>query len=363
MEKSIEQPLYKMPGIKVAAIPLLCVNLAYLLFILVIAFHNVPQADDYCFMVTLDYHGFFGSMMWWYQNWQGRFMPYIIINAFLFIYERFGTLLPYALFLIFIYLFSIYSLLIKIISPPRSTWNRLFILGLSITVFNTLLLFHLDTATFFWINVSAMYFGGVAFFLLGTNYVFTENESIFSYSVLIFSFLYAGASSELFGLMVLILLAVMLWIVFYNKGKLIEENRRKMILKKIGISLSAALVAFIIMYLAPGNKIRTSNFPPSSILNAIKLTPSALNYFIFLLIPSRLGYLFIVLFAFIFAGAYFGKKQYKEYISFRIALLCFIILAGAILFTQFIFMYALSYSGPSRAYVHLSMLFVVVAAY
>ncbi len=150
MEKSIEQPLYKMPGIKVAAIPLLCVNLAYLLFILVIAFHNVPQADDYCFMVTLDYHGFFGSMMWWYQNWQGRFMPYIIINAFLFIYERFGTLLPYALFLIFIYLFSIYSLLIKIISPPRSTWNRLFILGLSITVFNTLLLFHLDTATFFW---------------------------------------------------------------------------------------------------------------------------------------------------------------------------------------------------------------------
>jgi hypothetical protein len=154
----------------------------------------------------------------------------------------------------------------------------------------------------------------------------------------------------------------MVWIVYFNKGKLVEEHRRKIILKKLGASLLSGFIAFMIMYFAPGNHIRTSNFPPSSVMAAIKQTPSAINYLVFLLIPSRLSYLFIVLFAFIFAGAYFGKKANKEYVSIKPAMLCFVILIGAIIFTQFIFMYALSHSGPSRAYLHLSILFVITGS-
>lgn len=348
-------------NLKIAALLLLFSNLLYLLFILVIGYHNIPQADDYCFIEVNKNYGFFGSIGWWYSNWQGRVMPYIFINFFLGVYTRFGTLFPYTLFITFVYIFSIYSLLKKIINPKDSVLSRLFILGLSLTVFNTFLLFHFDTSTFFWINVSTMYFGGVAFFLLGVNQIFSKSKGILSYVVLIFSFLYAGSSSEHFGLISLILLGVMLFTIFFGRDKLTVE-KRKIIERKLLLSLTVGVVAFLIMYLAPGNNIRRAQFPHLSIMEAIKQTPTAINYLIFLMIPARISYLFIVLFSFVFAGAYFGNKTNKEKKSGNIVILFFCVLIGVLVLTQFLFIYALSHSGPSRAYVHLSVLFVIAAA-
>lgn len=363
MEEKIEPQYHKSWwfNLKTILLFLIASNLLYLLFILIIAYHNIPQADDYCFIVAYKQYGFFGSFGWWYNNWQGRFMPYLFINFFLYVYERFGTLLPYTLLMIVLYVYAIYGLLKKIIYPVISIWERLFILGLSLTVFNTFLLFHFDTSTFFWINVSTMYFGGVVFFLLGINQVFQKSNGILSYAVLIFSFFYVGSSSEHFGLISLILLGVMLWFVFFGKVKLTDDKRKK-IVRKLWISLVAGGIAFLIMYLAPGNDIRRAEFPHLSIINAVKQTPSAINYLVFLVIPSRITYLLIVLFLFIFSGAYFGQSVKKENISNKLSVIYCLILIGTIVLTQFLFIYALSHSGPSRAYVHLSMLFVIAAA-
>ena len=363
MEEKIEQQNHKSWwfNLKTVALFLIGSNLLYLLFILLIAYHNIPQADDYCFIVAYKQYGFFGSFGWWYNNWQGRFMPYLFINFFLYVYERFGTLLPYTLLMIFVYVYAAYGLLKKITNPGNSKWNRLFILGLSLTIFNTFLLFHFDTSTFFWINVSTMYFGGVGFFLLGVNQIFGKSQGILSYAVLIFSFFYAGSSSEHVGLISLILLGVMLWVVFFGKEKLADHDR-KIIVRRLWVSLSVGIIAFLIMYLAPGNNIRRSLFPHLSLINALKHTPSAINYLVFLVIPSRVTYLFIVLFSFIFAGAYFGRSINKGNISNKLLILFCLILVGTIVLTQFLFIYALSHSGPSRAYVHLSMLFVIGGA-
>ena len=348
-------------NLKIAVLFLLFSNLLYLVFILIIGYHNVPQADDYCFIVAYKNYGFFGSFGWWYSNWQGRFMPYLFINCFLRVYEKYGTLFPYTLFITFVYIFAIYGLLKKIVSPENSKWNRLFIFALSLTVFNTFLLFHFDTSTFFWINVSTMYFGGVAFFLVGVNQIFVKSQGIISYAVLVFSFLYAGSSSEHFGLISLILLGVILCAVFFGKDKLPVE-KRKIIVRKLLISLIVGTTAFLIMYLAPGNNIRRAQFPHLSIMGAIKQTPTAINYLVFLMIPARISYLFIVLFSFVFAGAYFGNKANKEKKAGNIPVLFCCVLIGIIVLTQFLFIYALSHSGPSRAYVHLSVLFVIAAA-
>ncbi|MEO6550175.1 MAG: DUF6056 family protein [Ferruginibacter sp.] len=363
MEKEIEQQRHRESrffNVKIAAVLLLSSNLLYLLFMLIIAHNNVPQADDYCFIVTYRCHGFFGSLKWWYLNWQGRFMPYICINLFLYIYDKFGTLLPYTLFIVFIYIFSLYHLLFKIFSPKAVIWEKLLIAGLSLTVFNSLLLFHLDTSTFFWINVSSMYFGGVGFFLLGVNQVFAKTQTVFSYFVLFLSFLYAGSSSEHFGLMSLLLSAGGLVSLLLIKKGSITEARKKSLTRKMGIATAAGAVAFLIMYLSPGNDVRRAIFPHSSVVNAIRQTPSAINYLLFLLLPSRMVYLFMVLLSFIFAGAYFGYRGNKESLSNKLSIVFCLVLLGAIFFTQLLFVYALSHSGPTRAYVHLSMLFVMV---
>lgn len=364
MEEAVKQQNNRRSffNLKIAAFFLFFGNLLYLLFILVIAYNNIPQSDDYCFMVANKHYGFFGSIRWWYNNWQGRFMPYVCINFFLLIYEKIGSLFPYTLFITFVYVFSIYHLLVKIINPERSKWSRFFIAGLSLTIFNSLLLFHFDTSTFFWINVSTMYFGGVGFFLLGVNQVFAKSRSLISYAVLIFSFLYAGSSSEHFGLISLILLGIILGAVFFSKEILAGGKRKKIIVTKLWISLLVCVLAFLILYIAPGNNVRRSFFPHLSIMNSVKHTASAINYLVFLVIPSRLSYLFIVLFSFIFAGAYFGHKTNKENISTKLSILFCFVLVGVIILTQFLFIYALSYSGPSRAYIHLSILFVIAAA-
>lgn len=348
-------------NLKIAVLFLLFSNLLYLLFIMIIGYHNIPQADDFCFIVAYKNYGFFGSFGWWYTTWQGRFMPYLFINFFLKIYENFGTLFPYTLFITFVYILAIHSLLKKIIATDNSKWERLFVLGLSLTIFNTFLLFHFDTSTFFWINVSTMYFGGVAFFLLGVNQIFSKSKGILSYAVLIFSFLYAGSSSEHFGLITLILLGVMIWFVFSEKKNLACE-KRKIITRKLLIALLAGAISFLIMYLAPGNNIRRAQFPHLSIVAAIKQTPTAINYLIFLMIPARISYLFIALFSFFFAGSYFGKGMISENISKKLLIIFCCVLAGIIVLTQFLFIYAQSHSGPSRAYVHLSMLIVIAAA-
>ena len=326
-----------------------------LIFTLIIFFWNIPQTDDFCFMAKIYDYGVFGSIRWWYMNWQGRYLPQFFTNLILVLYKVSDSMLLYGFFIIILFCLSLYRCIVNIFSKFNlkiSISDKYIFIIFSISIFCLLLDFHMDSSTLYWVNVSTMYFLGIIFLLLGLSELLSPQRRISSFLILFFSFIYVGCSSEHFALLVLVLLfSFYILQRFYSNiiGEFLFQN-------KLFWAFISCLTSFLVMYLAPGNSVRLSTINQPSFLKGLQNIPEFLNILYYNRLSINSGYLIFTFFFSLAYGFYFSKR----FIINGIQLKKILILSSSIVFylifgTIFIFSFLLDYKGSTRAFVHISL--------
>ena len=154
--------------------------------------------------------------------------------------------------------------------------NKFLLFNFSALIFNMHVISNFDFSTLYWLNASAMYFGGITFALLGLSAMLSNSKKIRSYIIIIISFIYAGSSSENFSIIFLLLLFFL--IIYHIMNSQIKLNAKVFLDKEI-VAFFTCLLAFFIMFFAPGNKIRQTFFPTPSMTNTIIISIISLELY------------------------------------------------------------------------------------
>src|SRR5271157_1856942 len=170
-------------------------NLLSIIYFGLLGYYNRLAMDDYCYLSAQNEHGFFSPFTFWYQNYQGRFAPQFFINLTTKIFGLTHSLLPFTIIFLTLFTWVIYKLLKKIV-PLFSNFE---LLNLGMFIFSLFVINNYEFNTFFWLNVSAMYFGGVLFLMIGINEILSTNRNFWNYVLIIFCGVYVGSSSETFA--------------------------------------------------------------------------------------------------------------------------------------------------------------------
>jgi len=297
--------------------------------------------------------GLFESVYHWYMTWQGRYLIFIFTNLSLLSFSYFDTLILNSIFIFILYFLSFFGLLKKLLNKfifNYNIWDNVLISSFSIMLFNILLLYHFDSSTFFWVCASQSYFTSFAFFLLGLNSLLSTKNNNLSYVTLIFSFLYVGCSSELFSLIILLLLFLSIVLVFYFNYQSIKN--------KVILSFITCLISFLIMYFAPGTEVRMRTIEGSiefmPLLEWVIKSQVILNNLVFNIIPSNSGYLIISFLAAVYFGVYFRLRNSRTPFNTRALMFTFFAFILVLVCSAYIFVIGTSLTPPSRVLVHLS---------
>jgi len=237
-------------------------------------------ADDFCSSVLLRNNGYWQSQLIWWKGWTGRY-SYI---AFLDFFELFGLagakvlpLIQYLLLLIASFPYSLLSIFFLINSPNI-------------------------IQSFYWMTGSLNYTAPFIFLNLFLALLLFKNKKYFTVLGFILLFIATGFS-ESFGVANVIFLLLLL-LVFYKKGK----N------KTIIYGLAATVLSLGLMYLAPGNAVRSATVShPASLYELIKDTFMYSKWYLIHLFYIKtfvISVLTIITGAFVFLDA---KRKYFEY--------------------------------------------------
>lgn len=246
-------------------------NLLFLAYYLILGYYNQPATDDYCVIAAQNTYGFNSPITYWYKFWNGRILPLYLTNIFLTIFQKTGTTIWFTIFLIVGYVFSIYRILKILIEKNIVTTNKntFIILNIAAFIFNVFVYNNFKFNTFFWLNASTMYFGGILFFLIGFGEIIATKKSWFTIPLIIFSFVYAGFSTENHALVMALFMIGAIFLKLVFKIKLNYDLNFKFYLGAISI-----LVSFIILILAPGSQHRISS-------DSVNITSSSQSTFLF----------------------------------------------------------------------------------
>lgn len=345
---------------------LFALNFSFLVYILIIARYDLPFADDYVFFARLNRFGFLGSIQNWYLTWQGRVMPYFLINSFLLVFGKTGSLFAYIFFISALGVLSIYRVSKHIIArfnldAGLSGWQ---VFNFSFLIFNVWLISNFEPSTFFWLNVSCMYFGGIIMLLIGIGSVINNKSSLSSYIITAVGFLYAGSSSEHIGVFVVFSTMILVMMLKYP-SRLFNLNSDRLITKKLSIALIFAIIGFILMIAAPGNAIRMAYFANhhSDFIFIALRSKESLAMILLTLMTDKWHYFLILFFPMILAGSLTRNKVIK--FDYRISLRI-ILFATALLFFLYFAMMPMAYAqggmGPLRALTYIPFLFCISIA-
>jgi hypothetical protein len=335
-------------------------NILFLSYVLIVGYYNRLSLDDFAYMGVLRDYGLLNPFTFWYDNWQGRFAPQLFLNIMFSFYQLTSNLIFYPIILSSIFVYSFYQILHYCFKLPK-----LVLLNYSILLYSALLLTTFELSTFYWLNASVMYFGGVAFLLLGLVFILKNKPTLWHYIIIAICFLYAGSSSENFGALACLILMVGL-LFWYIRSAYNFENFTShfkyfcfhTITKKIVTGLFFCSVAFIVMILSPGTSVRMAQgqhmTDPFALLNLSLDSTLVVYTHIFYKLP------YIIVYAplFVLFGCYLNLEK-----IIKIRLLPVLILTSAALFfiifiSNIPLSYALGQVGPLRSYVFVSFFLV-----
>jgi hypothetical protein len=326
-------------------------NALSLVYFLTLGYYNRLALDDYCYFSAQNDYGFLSPFTFWYHNYQGRFAPQFLINVITKVYETVHSLLPFTTLLLLLFIWATYKL-IRRVMPFLSFFE---ILNLSVLSFSIFVINNYEFNTFYWLNASAMYFGGVLFLLFGINAILSSHRNIFTYVMLIFCAIYVGSSSETFAFIWsviggMIILAQLIKIRFDVRTFLTNIHFKKLLLAFVFCAIS-----FAIMFFAPGNgvrlKITAVNMHQHLPLPFHQLVPAAIHAFQKFSVITILKLPFWILFSlpFLYLGNTFRDSIKLNFISFKrfmLILLCFVLFLWICLIPT---VSALGELGPKRS--------------
>jgi hypothetical protein len=264
-------------------------NICFLVYFLVLGYYNQPATDDYCILNAQVKYGINSSYTFWYQARNGRILPLYLTNTFLNLFQKTGSIFGFTLFMIAGFIFAIHRIL-NIIQKkhiPKQKLSQWSIFNIATFIFCLFVFNNFKFNTFYWLNASTMYFGGILFLLLGLGEILNNKIRWYSYPFVLFCFLYAGFSTENQALaMVMLFLGII--ILNLAIGKKLDWN-----LSRLFYFATAILcMSFVLLLLAPGSQNRLNSESDLVVTNnSFNIIVSFLNNF-----TQKLFLLFIEIF-------------------------------------------------------------------
>lgn len=265
--------------------------------------YNSFLLDDYIFIGKLNDYGLFGFINDMYMHWQGRYSGFFLSGINYILFKDMSNLLLMTILHLSLGYIVIYVLLSKLIHTYISTFYKLIF---SIITVNLITLALPSFNTFYW-GCTVWYISINYIFIMLLILIFNKKMSITSYVCIAIFSIILGGMSEVYTPIVLGGILV-IWL-FYRK--LIYKLRNTIINKKVWISISIITLSFLILLIAPGNKVRiadTAGALPSLNLNFFIKTISLYIDFLFFVFAKAFYYIALFL-AFMFLGTILRKNN------------------------------------------------------
>lgn len=253
-------------------------------------------ADDFCSSVLLRNNGYFNSQLIWWKGWTGRYSS----TFFTSLIELFGLegakLLPVIQYI----LFSVSSLFIFTFSFPIAI------------IFTTIFLLNSSNIiqSFYWMTGSLNYFAPFIFLNFFLSLLFLKYKKYFKLLGFIILFIATGFS-ESFGVANLLLLTFLIFVIYFSNFKKKKEKYSILIFGVI-----STLLSLFLMYLAPGNAVRSSTVThPSGFVDLVTKTYYYSKWYLTHLLYIKtfvISILLIIISAFLFLNKkikYFSKPK------------------------------------------------------
>lgn len=334
---------------KKAAQLLFFLNLICCFYFFALAFYNRPALDDFCVMAVYNEYGIFNSVAKWYVHWQARFSAHLLNNLILKSYELTGTLFHFTVLMYAGFLAAFYRIALIVLKEWKN--EKWFLFNLSAFVFHLFLLFNFEFSTFYWVNVSTMYFGGLLAGLFVVTEIFNERKTVLSWLILLVTSVYAGSSAENFALIFFLLLNVFSFYFFLKK----DERFLKSLFAVFVFS-----VAMVIMLIAPGTAARQSMFPENDFFSIIIVSLKSAYYLVKAILNEKWVFLmFLVIPAFIVAKFYPKQLIFESKKLLKTAIGFFFFIWFCLLPTA----YAMGEPGPLRAQTYVAFYIVLFALF
>ena len=242
-------------------------------------------ADDFCSSVFLRNNGYWQSQILWWKSWTGRYSYIAFVDLVFMGGLAAMKILPSILFVSFLL-----PLVFLIGFVPSALFSVIFLLNSPNII-----------QTFYWTTGSLNYFAPFVFlnfYLLILFQPFVKYSSILSFVLLFVS----TGFSEAFGVANLLFLVFLLFV-------LPKKNNKRL----ISIGLVATILSLGMMYLSPGNAVRSSLVShPSSLLNLVVDTFKYSKWYLIHLLHIKS---FVISVMVIISGAFIYLESGKKYFN------------------------------------------------
>jgi len=331
---------------------LLPAAVGFLICFLLTAFYNRYASDDFEFLYQLRQLGFSGSVGYFYDNWNTRWLAIGWMNVVFISEEMIGNLIYYHAFSMLLLWFSFYRLIAQFLL------TSVFVKVVT-SLFMSMSFFYCCFSisdVFFWVNTSTMYLYGTIAFILALGAVISKRFTVFDVVVLIASGFYLGASYEPLVFTSMLAAVIYLWSQFRKQG---PQVAAKPVVIKVILVLSVLMIAFAISYAGEGHTIRSSYLPQTTFTFKLWVWIKAIIKMIMMELPSKFLMALLFSFPFFLAGMIAPFKKLTFIMFKQITILFFVLMAISLLPISFL----MSEMGPPRAWTQISLYLVLFSCF
>ena len=293
-------------------IALLCVNLLFILLLLMFGYFNRLAADDFAYYFRVRDMGVWDAFIFAYKTWNTRWASILFMNIMMKLFNPESSLLLYYAFLLGLFIFSVYQMMKSLFSFLIIETSSFLCLNFTLLFISGffMLTFGIDE-TWLWMNASTIYIFPVAMFCLGFSFLLSPKNDYFTHLMLNISFLFAGGGNEPFAVLIILSLISLFISLAKEDGFVVINHFDSRFFNKIGASILILFTSFLINYFCPGVAVRQGFLPPANtyhILGSIGVTLLHLSKIILL---EKL--MFIIPFAMLWMilGSVFVQKNYE----------------------------------------------------
>jgi len=289
---------------KTSTILLALAGIVFVLFYLMLGYYSRFATDDYHYIALGKQHGIWGSMMFSYHHYTGRWTSLLLLVAGLKFLTQWGTLLPFHLITITLTVVSFYYLIKNSLKRYlKSEINKLVLISYSVLLTAMFFFTSIDIGeTWFWVTASVHYLWGVIIVCLGTSLILSSSNKPGIYILIILSFLFAGGANETIVFVMVLLFVISIGVILIEKKAALVKLKDDQLLFKLISGLVAITISFYITYKAPGNEVRASVLPENTLLNALWITITSSGKLILFKLPGKIPYLILFALPWLFLG-------------------------------------------------------------
>lgn len=242
-------------------------NLTFLALFALLSYCNRWAADDYHFLANVKQHGIWDGMLVEYASWSSRYASVLVNHSVQALQMNGLPALPlFNMLSLVLMIGAVYSLMQRALERdlsliPHSAWLRL---HLSMLITSCLFILSMNIGeTWFWLCASATYLWSLIGLLYLINYLLHPQPSWLIVTLALLGAIYLGGSAGPLALLSLLGLGLLVFIRMIGRIQI-----------PLGRLLSAVALmgtAFLLLYLAPGNDVRSDFFEDIGLLESFML--------------------------------------------------------------------------------------------